>query len=311
MAYSNDIRLKVLAAVDRGESQASVARRFEIGEKTLRRLKQRREETGDVSAYKTGPKQPMKLTADDDALMREQVRVKPGVTAKELVVLLEGKVVISTVCRRLIALGLPLKKKSLIAAEQKRPDVVEHRRNYTIATRFVDPGSLVFLDETGAKTNMTRLYGRAPVGERCVDDTPHGHWKTMTLLSAMRLDGVMREATAVYDGPMNRDTFVDYVEYQLAPALRPGDVVVMDNLSSHKDAAVRRLIENAGADLWYLPAYSPDLNPIEKLWSKVKSWLRRVMADTYAGVVNAIADALRAVDAQECAAYLRACGYGQ
>jgi len=188
--------------------------------------------------------------------------------------------------------------------------VVERRRNFGIATRFVDPASLVFLDETGAKTNMTRLYGRSMVGERCVDHTPNGHWKTVTLLSAMRLDGVMREATAVYDGPMNRETFVAYTEYCLVPALRPGDVVIMDNLSSHKDAAVRELIEDADADLWYLPAYSPDLNPIEKLWSKVKAWLRRVMAQTLDGLTTAIADALRAVDPAECAAYFQACGYG-
>ena len=110
MAYSNDFRRKVLAAVDRGETHASVAARFEIGERTVRRFKQRRDETGDVSAHKTGPKEPMKLTAEDDALMRERVRAKPGVTAKELVAMLGGKVVISTVCRRLIALGLPLKK---------------------------------------------------------------------------------------------------------------------------------------------------------------------------------------------------------
>jgi len=189
--------------------------------------------------------------------------------------------------------------------------VAERRRNFGIARRFVDPASFVFLDETGAKTNMTRLYGRAAVGERCVDPTPQGHWKTATLLSAMRLDGVIHEATAVYDGPMNRKTFVAYVEHCLAPTLRAGDVVVMDNLPSHKDAAVREVIEKAGADLWYLPAYSPDLNPIEKLWSKVKAWLRRVMARTFDGLIDAIADALNAVDTHECAAYLRACGYGQ
>lgn len=206
--------------------------------------------------------------------------------------------------------GIVVKKKSLNAAEQQRPDVVERRINYTIATKFVDPGSLVFLDETGTQTNMTRRYGRAPVGERCVDHTPHGHWKTMTLLGAMRLDGVMHEATAVYDGPMNRDTFIDYVEYHLAPTLRPGDVVVMDNLPAHKDDTVRQLIENADAELWYLPAYSPDFNPIEKLWSKVKAWLRRVMAATFDGLINAIADALRAVEPDECANYFNACGYG-
>lgn len=131
------------------------------------------------------------------------------------------------------------------------------------------------------------------------------------MLSAIRLDGVMQNATVVIDGPMNRDTFVAYTEHCLAPALRPGDVVIMDNLSSHKDAAVRELIEQAHADLWYLPPYSPDLNPIEKLWSKVKSWLRRVMAHTFDSLLDAIADALRAVDAQECRNYFQACGYGQ
>jgi transposase len=199
----------------------------------------------------------------------------------------------------------------LIAAEQDRPDVVERRRNFRIASRFADPTSLIFLDESGAKTNMTRLYGRSSVGERCVDHTPHGHWKTMTMLSAIRLDGVIQEATMVYDGPMNRDTFVAYVEHSLVPALRPGDIVVMDNLSSHKAARVRELIEQAGADLWYLPPYSPDYNPIEKLWSKVKAWLRRVMASSFDSLLDAIADALRAVVPSECANYFRSCGYGQ
>jgi len=189
--------------------------------------------------------------------------------------------------------------------------VAERRRNFTIASRFVEPGRLVCLDESGAQTGMTRLYGRAPVGERCVDHTPHGHWKTMTMLSAIRLDGVVQDATMVYDGPMNRDTFVAYVEHRLVPSLRPGGVVIMDNLSSHKDAKVRELIEAAGADLWYLPPYSPDMNPIEKLWSKVKSWLRRVTADTFDGLLDAIANALRDVDATECLNYFRSCGYGQ
>lgn len=194
--------------------------------------------------------------------------------------------------------------------EQLRPDVVERRGNFRIASRFVDPSSLVFLDESGTQTHMTRRYGRSPVGSRCVDHTPHGHWKTLTLISAIRLDGVVREATMLYDGAMNRDTFVNYAEQCLASTLRPGDVVVMDNLSSHKDQAVEEAIEKAGATLWYLPPYSPDLNPIEKLWSKVKSWLRRVMASTHDKLMDAIADALNAVDAHECSNYFQACGYG-
>ena len=188
--------------------------------------------------------------------------------------------------------------------------MVERRKNFTIARRFVDPDQLVFLDESGAKTNMTRLYGRAPVGERCVDHTPHGHWKTMTMLSAIRAQGVMQDATVVIDGAMNSETFLAYTEQFLAPALRPGDVVIMDNLSSHKVKGVREAIEAVGCDLWYLPPYSPDLNPIEKLWSKVKTWLRRVSAGTFKTLSDAVAAALRAVAPDECANYFASCGYG-
>lgn len=198
----------------------------------------------------------------------------------------------------------------MIAAEQTRSDVVEHRRNFALAWRFLRRDQLVFLDESSAKTNMTRLYGRSPVGERCVDHTPHGHWKTMTMLSAIRASGVMADATVVVDGAMNGETFLAYVEQFLAPTLKPGDVVMMDNPASHKVRGVREAIEAAGCDLWYLPPYSPDLNPIEKLWSKVKAWLRRVSATTFEALSDAVADALRAVKLDECSHYFDACGYG-
>lgn len=206
--------------------------------------------------------------------------------------------------------GIAIEKKSLIASEQDRLDVASHRRNYAIARRFVERDQLVFLDESGAKTNMTRLYGRAMNGERCVDKTPHGHWQTMTMISAIRDEGVLEEASVVLDGAMDGQTFLAYVEQCLVPALRPGDVVVMDNLRSHKVAGVREAIEQAGCDLWYLPAYSPDFNPIEKLWSKVKSWLRRVSAKTFEAVSAAVGDALRAVADDECRNYFASCGYG-
>lgn len=197
-----------------------------------------------------------------------------------------------------------------MAAEQKRPDVATHRHNFAIARRFVDPASLVFLDESGAKTPMTRLYGRAPGGTRCVDHVPRGHWKTMTMLSAIRTEGVMRDATVLIDGAITGETFLAYVQQFLAPALRPGDVVVMDNLASHKVTGVREAIESVGCDLWYLPPYSPDLNPIEKMWSKVKAWLRRIGAATFEMLGDAVADALRAVAPGECVNYFRSCGYG-
>jgi len=198
----------------------------------------------------------------------------------------------------------------LIAAEQDRPDVVQRRRNFTIARRFADAERFVCLDESGAQTNMTRLYGRAPIGQRCVDHTPHGHWKTVTMLSAIRLHGVIQDATVLLDGPMNSTVFLAYTQQCLAPSLRPGDIVVMDNLSSHKAIGVRQAIETVGADLWYLPPYSPDLNPIEKLWSKVKAWLRRVGAKTFDTLADVIGDALRAVQPNECRNYFNSCGYG-
>lgn len=157
---------------------------------------------------------------------------------------------------------------------------------------------------------MTRLYGRAPIGERCNFAHAHGHWKTTTLISALRVDGVIEPATQLIDGPMNAATFVGYVERCLAPSLRAGDVVVMDNLGAHKAAGVVEAIEAAGASVWFLPAYSPDLNPIEKLWSKIKSWLRRAMADTLDGLVEATAEAFARVTPEECTNYFRACGYG-
>ena len=203
------------------------------------------------------------------------------------------------------------KKKTLRAAEQGRPDVAEARRLWIKTQPALDADSLVFLDESGAQTNMTTRYGRAPVGERCVDRSPHGHWKTLTLLSAIRRDGVMRDATIVVDGSMDAAVFTAYAQRCPAPSLRRGDIVVMDNLGSHHAADASRAIEAVGASVWFLPAYSPDLNPIEKMWSKTKAWLRRVAAKTIEGLIQATADALRAVSPDECQAYFRSCGYCQ
>lgn len=187
--------------------------------------------------------------------------------------------------------------------------MAEARRFWVKTQPTLAPDRLVFLDESGAKTNLTTLYGRSPVGERCVDTSPHGHWKTLTLLSAIRLGGVIQDATVVVDGAMDADVFTAYAEHCLAPSLRRGDLVVMDNLASHHAAAAIAAIESVDAAVWFLPAYSPDLNPIEKMWSKVKSCLRRVAASTIDGLIQAMADALRSVHPQECRNYFESCGY--
>ena len=154
---------------------------------------------------------------------------------------------------------------------------------------------------------MTRLRGWAPRGRRLVEKVPHGHWKTTTLIAALGLAGV--RCSTVADGAVNADVFEAFVEQVLTPQLRAGDVVVMDNLSSHKRGRTRALIEAAGATLRFLPPYSPDLNPIEKMWSKVKAWLRRVSARTFDAIGGALAQVLRTVMPTECGNYFRSCGY--
>ena len=171
----------------------------------------------------------------------------------------------------------------------------------------LDPQRLVFLDETWASTNMTRTHGRSPRGERLVMAVPHGHWKTTTFVVALRLDG--RTAPTVVDGPMNGDVFVAYVEQQLVPTLKRGDIVAMDNLSSHKRAGVKAAIESVGAELRFLPPYSPDLNPIEKAFSKLKSKLRAAQKRTIRTLQNYLGAVLDCFTAEECANYYKSCGY--
>ena len=165
----------------------------------------------------------------------------------------------------------------------------------------------MFVDETWASTNMTRKYGRSLKGQRLVGAVPHGHWKTTTFVAALRSDGLT--APIVIDGAMNGDLFVAYVEQQLAPTLRPGDLVVMDNLSAHKRAAVKTAIEAAGAELRYLPPYSPDLNPIELAFAKLKHLLRSTGQRTVEGLWTFLGQALDVFTATECRNYIRHCGY--
>lgn len=193
------------------------------------------------------------------------------------------------------------------AAEQDRPDVAERRTAWRFWRAHLHPHDLVFIDETGANTKMDRRYGRMFRGQRLVAKVPHGHWKTTTFVGALRATGIT--APLVVDGPMNGDVFLAYVEQQLAPTLRPGDTVIMDNLSSHKRVGVREAIESTGASLVYLPPYSPDLNPIELAFSKLKAKLRQAAARTVTDLENAIAQICDQFTSQECKAYFRHCGY--
>ena len=198
-------------------------------------------------------------------------------------------------------------KKTLRAAEQDRPDVAEARQKWKADQPDFDANKLVFIDETGTNTKMARLRGRCRRGHRLIGKTPWGHWKTTTFVAGLRCNKI--SAPCVVDGAMDGQGFLTYVENMLVPSLSEGDIVVMDNLPAHKVDGVRQLIEAANAKLIYLPPYSPDLNPIEMAFAKLKALLRKAAARTRDTLWDEIGDALNAFTPQECANYFRHAGY--
>jgi transposase len=198
-------------------------------------------------------------------------------------------------------------KKTQHAAEQERPDVAEARAAWRERQPLLKPEHLVFIDETWATTNMARRFARALRGERAIASVPYGHWKTSTFLAALRHDRI--DAPCVFDGTINGERFRAWVEQFLAPTLAPGDIVIMDNLSSHKVAGIREAVEARGANLLYLPPYSPDLNPIEQVFAKLKALLRTAAARTISTLWDTIGTSLDAFSPAECANYIIDSGY--
>jgi transposase len=181
------------------------------------------------------------------------------------------------------------------------------RQDWQASQPTLEVSKLVFLDETAASTTMTRAYGRAPKGQRCVASVPQGHWKTTTFIAGLRVNALT--APLVLDGPMDGPSFLAYVRQCLCPTLHPGDIVSADNLPSHKVAGVREAIEARGASLRLLPSYSPDFNPIENLFAKLKALLKKAAHRTVDGLWQEIGVLLDAVSPEECANYFRAAGY--
>ena len=198
-------------------------------------------------------------------------------------------------------------KKTLFAAEQGRPKIARRREQWKKYQGRLDPRRLVFIDETWAKTNMTPIRGWSRRGSKLIAKAPFGQWKTLTFLAALRHDRI--DAPCVLDGPINGQLFTAYVEQFLVPTLSPGDIVIMDNLGSHKGQAVRKAIRAAGAKLLFLPPYSPDLNPIEQMFAKLKLLLRKAAERSVEATWQRIGQLLDAFPPKECAAYLRNSGY--
>jgi transposase len=306
--YSLDLRERVVAAVGSGMSRRAAAKHYQVGVATAIRWTARAKRTGSPAALPMGGKKPFRLAAQGDWI-RARLAAKPDITGRELLAeLRERKVEVSYygVWHFLDRAGLSYKK-TLHASEQDRHDVARRREQWRRLQGKVDAKRLIFIDETWAKTNMTRLHGRCPLGQRLVAKVAHGHWKTLTFVAGLRCDGIV--APCVFDQPINAVSFLAWVIQFLVPTLRRGDVVVMDNLASHKGAAVRRAIRAAGALLIFLPPYSPDLNPIEQAFSKLKTLLRKENARTREQIETCIRDLLAKITTKECANYFTDAGY--
>src|SRR6478735_5115059 len=303
---SNDLRKRILDAVDNKEgSRRKLAARFKVNTATITKLLRLRRETGSFEPRPHGGG--VEPTLDHEALQRlaklveetpdatlETLRQEMGVAGSRMII-----------CRALQKLGLPLKKKSPHAAERDTPEVPEERREFAEAVEPIEPRRFVFVDETGVTTAMTPAYGRAPKGERVESSVP-ASWESVTVIAAMGLDGV--RAPLAFPGSVDAATFQAYVERVLVPELRPGDVVVFDNLTSHLGPAVAEAIGRAGASVLPLPPYSPDYTPIEEMFSKFKGFLRRVGARAREHLYSAIGEGLREVTTQDILGWFQHAG---
>ncbi len=307
--YSLDLRDRAVARVVAGETVRSVAATLRVGVSSVVKWSQRFRATGSAAPRKMGGYRPRVLIGEHRAWLLRRIASGSDMTLRGLVaelaeqgVKVSYRTVWNFVHREKISY-----KKSVLPAEQNRPGVARHRARWKRYQDKIDPKRLVFIDETWVKTNMAPLRGWCARGKRLIARVPYGHWKTSTFVAALRCGGI--EAPCVFDGPINSARFLAYVEQCLIPTLRPGDIVSLDNLGSHKGKAVRDAIRAAGAKRIFLPAYSPDLNPIEQVFAKLKHLMRKAGERTIDATWNRLGTSLDHFSPQECANYFRNAGY--
>src|SRR5690242_18838064 len=301
--YSRDLRQRIVDTATRRDGTLSqIAERFLVSVSFVTRLLQLHRTTGSVEPRPHGGGHPAVLTPEDLQRLRALIDDRPDATLEECREHLGRSCSLATISRALSKLGLPRKKKVPRAAEQDSPESQEERRVFREGLAGIDPHRLVFVDECGANTAMTRTHGRAPAGQRVYTDAP-AHWDSITLTSGMRLDGVT--ATLAFPGATNTGTFETYVEEVLVPELKPGDGVVWDNLKPHQSEDAIEAVEEAGAEVVPLPPYSPDYTPIEEMFSKVKGAMRSAAGRTKEAVYAAFGSALHDVTPKDIAGWFR------
>lgn len=305
-AFGQDLRDRVLSA---SGTTREVAQRFEVSSAYVRGVRKRQHQ-GQTTPGAQCNHVPPKL-AGLGPLLRQKVSDCCDLTLVKLcewVWQTHGiKVGQTTMFKFLRNEGLTLKKKTIIASERSRPDIEQSRQEWVERQPELDPQHLIFLDETWTSTNMTPTYGRAPRGERCLAQAPFSKRTTTTLVCALQLQGLV--APMVLEGAINGAAFLAWIKQELAPQLKPGDVVVLDNLKSHKVAGVCEAIEERGAVVMYLPPYSPEFNPIEQVFSKIKTLLRAAGARTIEALHSAIGKLIDNFTPAECRNYFQHCGY--
>ena len=305
--YSYDLRVRVIELIEAGSSRREAAELFGISPSVVVIWAQRWKQTGSISAKPSGGSiSPLEEHAE---FLLGLIVEQPDLTLDEVVAAMSkaGIVGSRTAVWRFYERHDISFKKTLYAEEQRRADVVRARRRWMRQQGMFDPARLVFIDETCTNTAMVRLRGRARRGERLVDYAPHGAWKTVTFVGALRQRGMT--APFVIEGAINGPMFLAYVRQCLVPTLKRGETVLMDNLPVHKVAGVAEAIQAAGAMLIYLPKYSPDLNPIELAFSKLKAHLRKAAEHTIPRLLRRIGRVVTDFSAQECRNFFRHAGY--
>ncbi len=311
--YSLDLRERVVGFVEDGQSRRAAAARFRVSVSFVVNLMKAVRARGSFAPKPSGGRRHAKLEPHR-AFLLAQVAEKADITMPELAGALaaaSGERLTRLRCRVGSFAPAIVSKKTLRASEHDRPDIKQAREEWTEVRQprmRLEPHRLIFLDETGATTKMTRLRGRCPKGRRLLAKAPFGHWKTQTFIAGLRCDALT--APFVIDAPMDRRIFETYVETQLAPTLKPGDIVICDNLPAHKSAAAEQAIRAKGAWLLFLPPYSPDLNPIEMAFAKLKALLRARAIRTIDALWRAIGEICDLFSPHECRNYFAAAGYG-
>lgn len=305
-----DLRNQIVKARQGGMGHGPISRLFGVSLKTIGRYCKAFAEKGHCRPGKQGGNLKPRLDPHKDVVLgwiKERNDLSLGELSQKCKDVLGVVISPSGVDATLSRWKITYKKKVVHATEQTRPDVAAGRRELEADQPKMDPARIFCVDECGMNTKMTPTYGRAPASERCVGDAPESHRMTSTFVAALSVDGI--QAPMLIKGGIDGPSFLEYVNQCLGPKLRPGDVVIMDNLSSHKTVAVRSAVEKTGATIRFLPPYSPDFNPIEKAFSKLKQFVRKQCARTWDVLLEAVDDGLKTFQPEHCKNYFQSCGY--